>query len=241
MQIALHRFLSASLCLALPAMAYGPDGHHSIGAIADRLLVGSKAATEVAALLGGLTLEDAAVWADCAKGVNETTLKYVKNSRFTECMVHETPEGIAAMEDYVTRNDRQCQPAAGDEICHKGYHYTDVAIQRTAYSSAFIGARLTDLVAAVKATLIVLQGGKSPAPFNFKDKREALLALTLYMSDIHQPLHVGAIYLSSTGRPVNPDAATYQPTTFTRGGNELLIGAMPRPNRMVLGTRCPMD
>jgi hypothetical protein len=99
----------------------GLDGHYSIGAIADRLLVGSKAATEVAALLGGLTLEDAAVWADCAKGVHQATLKYVKNSRFAECMVHETPDGIAAMEDYVTRNDRQCQPAAGDEICHEGY------------------------------------------------------------------------------------------------------------------------
>jgi hypothetical protein len=225
MPSSLHRFLlSASLCLSMPAMAYGPDGHHSIGAIADRLLVGSKAATEVAALLGGLRLEDAAVWADCAKGVNEGTLKYVKNARFAECVIHETPEGIAAMEDYVTRNNRQCQPAAGEEICHKGYHYTDIAIQRTAYSSAFIGARPTDLVAAVKATLIVLQGGQPPAPFNFKDKREALLALTHYVGDLHQPLHVGAIYLSSTGRRVNPDAGTYQPATFTRGGNELLIG-----------------
>ena len=211
-----------------PAAAYGPDGHKAIGAIADRLLVGTRAATQVTALLAGLPLEDAAVWADCAKGVNETTLKYVKNPRFRECAVFETPEGIAAMEDFVTRNNRQCSPAPDDEICHKGYHYTDIAIQHTRYDNSLVGARPTDIVAAMRAALIVLQGGISPDPFDFKDKREALLVLAHYLGDIHQPLHVGAVYVSLKGRRVNPDVGTFNPQTFTRGGNQLLIGGDPQ-------------
>ena len=214
--------------LAGPATAYGPDGHHTVGAIADRLLVGTNAATQVAALLGTLTLENSAVWADCAKGVNETTHKYVVNPIFAECAIYETPEGEAAMEDFVVRNDQQCQPAPGDEICHKGYHYTDIAIQHADYDTSLVGSRPTDIVGAIKAALIVLQGGPSPSPFDFKDKREALLVLTHYIGDVHQPLHVGAVYLNTAGRRINPDVGTYNPATFTRGGNQLLVGGFAK-------------
>src|SRR5450755_3022934 len=85
--------LVAVSAISLPAAAYGPDGHHTIGAIADRLIVGTNAATQVNAILGGLSLENAAVWADCAKGVNATTLKYVVDPRFPECAIYESPEG----------------------------------------------------------------------------------------------------------------------------------------------------
>lgn len=206
------------------ALAYGPDGHHTVGAIADRLLVGTSTARHVAVILDGLSLENAAAWADCAKGVNEKTLKYVTNPAYPECAIYETPEGITAMEDYVTRNDQQCGPAPNDEVCHKGYHYTDIAIQHAKYDSSLIGARPTDVVAAIKAAIVVLQGGPSPAPFSFKDKREALLVLAHCLGDVHQPLHVGAVYLTPAGQRKNPDLGTYDPKTFTRGGNQLLVG-----------------
>jgi hypothetical protein len=216
--------LALALFASCAAEAFGPDGHRTVGAIADRLIAGSHAATEVAALLGGLSLEDAAVWADCAKGVDDHTLKYVDANQYPECAIYETPQGIAAMEDFVTRNHQQCQPAAGDEICHKGYHYSDIAIQHTQYDSSRIGARATDIVGALKAALIVLNDGPSRAPFSFKDKREALLVLAHYVGDIHQPLHVGAVYLGTSGLRVNPDVGAYKPATFTRGGNQLLVG-----------------
>lgn len=218
-----HLLLSLVL-LAGPAAAYGPEGHHTVGAIADRILMGTNAAAQVAFLLGSLSLENAAVWADCTKGVSETTHKYVVNPIYAECAIYETPEGEAAMEDFVVRNDQQCQPSPGEEICHKGYHYTDIAIQHASYDTSFVGARPTDIVGAIKAALVVLQGGQSPVPFDFKDKREALLILTHLIGDIHQPLHVGAIYLSAAGHRINPDVGTYNPATFTRGGNELLVG-----------------
>ena len=41
-------------------MAYGPAGHQTVGAVADRLIAGTPAAARVQALLGGDSLEDAA-------------------------------------------------------------------------------------------------------------------------------------------------------------------------------------
>lgn len=42
--------------------------------------------------------------------------------------------------------------------------------------------------------------------------------------DVHQPLHVGAIYLDSSGHEVDPDGGTFDPATKNRGGNHLLDG-----------------
>jgi hypothetical protein len=61
------------LCVFLTfnqASAWGPDGHHTVGAIADRMITGTHASTEVKAILGDISLQDAAVWADCAKGID---------------------------------------------------------------------------------------------------------------------------------------------------------------------------
>jgi hypothetical protein len=55
--------------------------------------------------------------------------------------------------------------------------------------------------------------------------REALLLLTHYVGDIHQPLHVGAIYLDKSGKPVNPDSGQFDPATETRGGNEITLSS----------------
>ena len=61
---------AVALLACANASSWGPDGHHTVGAIADRLIAGSHAAEQVKSLLGGLSLEQAAVWADCAKGVD---------------------------------------------------------------------------------------------------------------------------------------------------------------------------
>ncbi|HUP05788.1 MAG TPA: S1/P1 nuclease [Caldimonas sp.] len=225
------RRLSAALALALwllllpsPAVAWGPDGHHSVGAIADRLIAGSNAALQVSSLLGGLSLEDAAVWADCAKGIDpKQGYRYTSEGQYPECAIFENPAEEAAMADYVRRNDTNCNPKPGEESCHKQYHYADIAIEHDHYDSGFVGAREDDIVHAVIAMTIVLQGGPAPAPFNIKDKREALLLLAHYVGDVHQPLHVGAVYLNASGQRVDPDSGTFSPATETRGGNQLLI------------------
>ena len=204
------------------ASAWGPEGHHTVGAIADKLIAGRNAATQVHVLLGALSLQEAAVWADCAKGVDPSKdYAYTSAGVYPECKIYETPELEAEMIDFVRRNDTNCTRKATEESCHKQYHYSDVAIQRTEYSSGAVGARSDDIVAAVAATIHVLRGETAPPPFSIKDKREALLLLAHYAGDIHQPLHVGAVYLDRAGSRVDPDVGTFDPTTATRGGNQI--------------------
>jgi S1/P1 nuclease len=45
------------------------------------------------------------------------------------------------------------------------------------------------------------------------------------VGDMHQPLHVGSIYLDASGHRVNPDHGTYNPETDTHGGNSLMISS----------------
>ena len=127
------------------------------------------------------------------------------------------------MSDFVRRNDTNCDRKPTEESCHKQYHYADIAIQHDHYDRTFHGARNYDIVAAVTAAIQVLKGESAPAPFSFKDKHEALLVLTHYVGDIHQPLHVGAVYLDANGKPVDPDSGSFDATTETRGGNDILL------------------
>jgi len=216
-------FALAATLACTTAFAWGPDGHHTVGALADRLLEGSHAQAQVKALLGELTLRDAAVWADCAKGVDPAKdYTYTSAGKYPECAVFETPEGEAAMIDYVRRNDTNCPRAAGSESCHKQYHYTDEAIQRRRYHLGDAGTSEFDLVAAVTACLHVLRGEPSPKPFDIKDPREALLLLVHYVGDIAQPLHVGAVYLDESGHQVDPDHGADEHASSTAGGNTIV-------------------
>jgi S1/P1 Nuclease len=203
--------------------AWGPDGHHTVGALADKLIVGTHAEAQVKAILGGtLSLANAAVWADCAKGVNPKTFVYSGGGKFPECKIFETTTGEAEMSDFVQRNST-CVVKPGEEACNKQYHYTDVNIAQSKYKPGLVGTRDDDIVAAVSAAAHFLKGDPVPAPFSFKDKHEALLALSHYVGDIHQPLHVGTVYLSAAGKRVDPDKSGFDPKTFTTGGNDLTV------------------
>ena len=216
--LALLAALSASA-----ASAWGPEGHRTVGALADRLLAGTHAQARVEALLGGLTLEQAAVWADCAKGVDAARdFAYTAAGKYPECAIFETPEGEARMVDFVRRNDSNCRRTPAELPCHAQYHYTDVPIQRQRYRPGDVGTRDFDIVAAISAAIQVLQGGAAPAPFDIKDKREALLLLSHYVGDITQPLHVGAVYLDARGRLLDPQLAPFDRATHTQGGNDIV-------------------
>jgi hypothetical protein len=68
-----------------------------------------------------------------------------------------------------------------------------------------------DIVAAVSAAIAVLQGKDLPAPFKFASKKEALRLLAHYVGDIHQPLHVAAVYVDAGGHVIDPDMGTFDP------------------------------
>jgi len=213
----------AAALFTTAAAPWGPDGHRTVGALADRLIAGTHAQAQVRALLGELTLEQAAVWADCAKGVDPAKdYAYTAAGRFPECAPFETPEGEAEMADFVRRNDSNCPRAPTAPSCHTQYHYTDEAVQRRRYHLGDAGTREFDVVAAIAATMRVLEGAPAPAPFDIRDKREALLLLSHYVGDVAQPLHVGAVYLGPDGRVVDPQVPRLAPATDTQGGNRIV-------------------
>jgi hypothetical protein len=131
------------------------------------------------------------------------------------------------MEDYVKRNwstpDCSYRPQGFEQGCHNTYHFDDVAIQRSTYDRSDLGTNAHDVVAAINAMIAVLTDKAPPPPFAIRDKKEALLLLTHFVGDLHQPLHVGAVYLDpGSGALVDPDAAhAIDEKTETAGGNAI--------------------
>jgi hypothetical protein len=187
-----------SAFVSMDALAWGNDGHRAVGAIADKLLKGTNAEKQIAALLlPGESLESIANWADCVKG--------------TYCGP-QTPE----MVEYVNGNPK-----------HGTYHYTDVPFQLAHYHDHGVGTFDEDIVQTLKQAIAVLQGKTDPAlnPHKFT-KRQALMILAHMTGDIHQPLHVGAAFVSKDGKFVVPKshAEIDEVAIFdSRGGNNLLL------------------
>jgi hypothetical protein len=222
----------AALGIFREAGAWDATGHETVGAIADRLLAGTAAAARVQAILGS-DLRTASVWADCAKGVSERDgeFRYHASERYVKCRPFEDAAGQARMVDFVRRNWDACDPARGEERCHKQYHYTDVAIERDTYARGEVGTSDHDIVAAMRAAILFLQGETAPGPISIKDDKEAVLMLAHYVGDEHQPLHVGAVYLDPAGREVDPDHGAFDPGSRTRGGNELIVARSTHAGR----------
>jgi len=218
-------FAAAAIALSIggSAHAWGPTGHQVVGALADAQL-NPHAAAMVQQLIG-MRLKTAGPWADCVKDVKggPTNGHYVEDVHYrASCGVFWTTPMEAAMVDYADRNWSNCNQSG--EECHAQYHFADVAIQRGKYQPG-VGTSDHDIVHAIAAPIDVLEGKPAPAPFSIASKKEALLMLAHLLGDLHQPLHVGSIYLDSSGQRVDPDVGTYDPSTFTRGGNFLIDGS----------------
>lgn len=184
--------------ISLNAQASGDEGHKTIGAIADRLLVGTNAGVRVKALLQpGESLQSISIWADCAKG--------------TFCGP-QTSEMIA----FTIQN-----PA------HAAYHYTNTPVENKSYVAGGVGTTDHDIVQTLKQAIAVLQGNDNEKtnPHRFTP-RQALLMIAHLVGDIHQPLHIGAVYLNQDNQFVTPatQAQVDGVNVFdVQGGNNLLI------------------
>ena len=196
--------------VSMNAMAWGYEGHRAVGSIAEKLIKGSNAEKQVAALLlPGETLESITNWADGAKG----GVGYAAP----------TPEQAA----YTAINPK-----------HNEYHYANVPFQLEHYHDGVVGGADVDIVQTLKQAISVLQGKTDPAlnPHGFT-RRQALLLVAHMTGDIHQPLHMGSAYIGANGQFVVPakksdiDAVNI---FESRGGNSLLLDddkleAMSRP------------
>lgn len=185
--------------LSSNAMAWGNEGHRAVGAIAEKLIKGSNAEKQVAALLlPGETLESITNWADSAKG------------------------GVG----YAPATEEQSAYTAVNPR-HNEYHYANVPFQLEHYHDGVVGGSDVDIVQTLKQAIAVLQGKTDPVsnPHNFT-KRQALLLVAHMTGDIHQPLHMGAAYISADGKFVVPGkkAEIDAISMFeSRGGNNLLL------------------
>jgi hypothetical protein len=204
-------------------LAWGAEGHEVVGSIADQLL-GPRAKAEVNRILG-FELRVAAPWADCVRSVernSDGTFKYAPSSPEFRipCTSFEMLEETRRMEDYVARNWAACVYEEGERGCQDTYHFADVAVQHDRYDRAYAGTSDHDIVSAINAAILVLKDQPAPKPFSIRDKKEALFLLTHFLGDLHQPLHVGAVYLDADGKIVNPDRnGPVDPDTETAGGN----------------------
>jgi hypothetical protein len=168
-----------------------------IGAVADQLLQGTNAGAHIDDLLHGGTLEKFAIWADCAKGK------------------------IYCKDWY----DDEMKQFAIDNTSHHAYHYTDIPIEEDHYFPDSVGANQDDIVHIMRQCIDILRGQDTAAtnPHGFSP-RIALVLLAHFVGDIHQPLHVGAVYLNADESYVNPNQPGGE-YTETHGGNFLMITA----------------
>jgi hypothetical protein len=224
----------AAACAGSAALGWGATGHSEVGKIADDMLKDHpKAAAQVRQILGDVSLEQAGPWADCLRSVTgptppapATPFTYTHSDQYgAPCVVFEGAELKGQMEDYVRRNWSNCASHAPGG-CHTQYHFLDVALQRQRYEDGLVGTNDYDIVKAINAAIAVLRGGPSPAPFDFS-RRDALMMLVHLVGDLHQPLHVGSIYLDEQGGVVDPDSSDAERqraerATLTNGGNSLI-------------------
>jgi len=188
----------------MPAWSWGNDGHRTVGMIADLILERSPAIRDaVKNTLDNATLSDAAVFADCAKGRNVCNRPLSPDER-----------------DFVANNPD-----------HKEFHYTDVPIQQNSYRLGTAGTRDNDAVQVMRQAINFLRGTPGPTPAQLS-KKQALWLLTHLAGDIHQPLHVGAVYFDDAcENQVDPNVAGAGKRNFgigtsiisTNGGNDMKL------------------
>jgi hypothetical protein len=226
--------LVAVILASTPAFPWGYEGHEMVGAIADKML-SDNARQQVQQILV-FSLQVAAPWPDCVRSVvkQNGTFKYLPPPLHPEFRIpcksfeaeHGAPDEQARMEDYAARNWDNCTDGESNRHCHELFHFADVAIQRGKYDRAYVGTSDHDIVSAINACIAALQG-QAPAegPFSIKDKKEALFLLAHFVGDLHQPLHVGAVYLDpNDGQLVDPDHIGLDRKTETAGGNSIKDG-----------------
>jgi hypothetical protein len=106
---------------------------------------------------------------------------------------------------------------------HFVFHYTDIPFEEPKYRDDSIGATNVDVVHAIPACILILQGKpEAQTLFTNVSPRVALRLLAHYIEDLHQPLHVGAGYLDKT-KFVNPNGY-FGHFGDDQGANRLVFG-----------------
>jgi hypothetical protein len=172
--------------------SYGPRGHELVGAIADRRLAQTQAATEVDELLDGLTLAQVATipdeiksWDRCGQNGNTVSGKIARASKRIN----------NELRAFVKANS--CGSPTHDE-----FHYTNIPVTGDEeYADGEVGRREFDIVHMIRFSVRVLSDDEPQPNDRAITKSVAVILLAHYLGDIHQPLHVAAEFFDSNRMP----------------------------------------
>lgn len=204
--------------LTARAFGYGAEGHSWIGAIADVKLKNAPAAAKISAILDGLSLAQAAALPDQIRNWDRTR---PDSPQFFRLPDH--PRIEKELQDFWFAN-----PPYGNDPAtkpsHHWFHYTDVPVVDSGlYAHGLTGRSQWDIVHMIPLCIRVLQGTEPADNPRKITPTIAVILLAHYLGDIHQPLHVGAGYFNTMGRPVNPDSGPDQAGFDDQGGNGLTL------------------
>jgi S1/P1 Nuclease len=215
--------ISIALGLAAQAHAYAPLGHQIVGAIADERLANTPTAAKIRALIGGLSLEKAAVLADTIKGWDKKGVDNPKSFRVASVKIDRQLRDFWRA-NQPTHNIHSTAPS------HHWFHYTDVpVIPAQTYGHGTVGRSKWDIVHMIPYCVEVLRGRRPEQNERKITKAVALILLAHYVADIHQPLHVGAQYFDAQGRFTDPNKD--QSALADEGGNTFTLELSDEPPR----------
>jgi hypothetical protein len=110
-----------------------------------------------------------------------------------------------------------------DNPNHPVHHYTDIPFEEPRYRDDSIGATNVDVVHAISACILILQGRAAEQTILTNvTPRVALRLMVHYIEDLHQPLHAGSGYLDGT-KFVDPNGYG-KPFKDDQGANRLIFG-----------------
>ncbi|HET8669918.1 MAG TPA: S1/P1 nuclease [Candidatus Saccharimonadales bacterium] len=189
--------LSIGLC-AGNGYAFGPRAHILVGTIADRRLDSNKVIkTRVSGLLDGMTLAKVSTFPDLIKAWDPA------NGLPVSSPVSDSRRIDEELRAFVRANSAPNRPS------HNEFHYTMVSVLgNEKYSSSKVGRSESDIVHLISYCIGVLRGGISVENDRKITKTVAVILLTHLLADIHQPLHVGALYFDINGALVQPTSET---------------------------------
>lgn len=195
--------------------AFGPRGHRMVGAIADQLLAGKPAASKIHTMLEGLNLSEASTLAD---EIKEWDGEPANKQR---AILKHWPKLAAQLKAFWNANppfdnDSTTRPS------HHWFHYADVPVaSKDKYGDGRMGRSKWDIVHMTNYCIRVLNGSEAEKNERNITKTMALILLAHYIGDIHQPLHIGAEYFTTTGKPCNPEIT--KSYFGDQGGNTLIL------------------
>ncbi len=212
-----------SIGLSTPLRAYAPLGHEIVGAIADERLANTPTAAKIRALIGGLSLEKAAVIPDTIKGWDKKGVDYPKSFHVA------SPKIDRQLRDF-WRANQPMHDKSSAAPSHHWFHYTDVpVVPAQNYGDGAAGRSQWDIVHMIPYCIDVLRGRMPEQNERKITKPVALILLAHYVADIHQPLHVGAQYFDAQGRVADPHKD--ESALADEGGNTFTLELSGEPPR----------